>query len=51
MPAIRIAIVYHSGYGHARRQAEAVKCGVEQVEGAADLLLSVDEAQARFGAI
>jgi hypothetical protein len=33
MLGIRIAIVYHSGYGHTRRQAEAVNCGVEQVEG------------------
>jgi hypothetical protein len=24
---------YHSGYGHTARQAEAVKAGVEQVEG------------------
>ena len=49
MPRIRIAIVYHSGYAHTRRQAEAVKCCVEQVEGAEVLLLSVDEAQ--IGAI
>jgi len=48
MPGIRIAILYHSGYGHTRRQAEAVTCGVEQVEGAEALLLSVDEAQARW---
>jgi multimeric flavodoxin WrbA len=43
-----IAIVYHSGYGHTRRQAEAVKSGVEQVEGAEALLLSVEEAQTRW---
>ena len=48
-PSIRIAIVYHSGYGHTRRQAEAVRCGVEQVEGAEALPLDVDEAQARWG--
>ena len=30
-------------------QTEAVKCGVEQVEGAEALLLSVDEAQVRWG--
>ena len=41
----RIAIVYHSGRGHTRRQAEAVKAGVEQVEGAEALLLTVEEAQ------
>jgi NAD(P)H dehydrogenase (quinone) len=49
IPAIRIAIVYHSGYGHTRRQAEAVMCGVQQVEGAEALLLSVEEAQTRWG--
>jgi NAD(P)H dehydrogenase (quinone) len=48
MSEIRIAIVYHSGYGHTRRQAEAVRCGVQQVEGADALLLSVDEAQTRW---
>ena len=48
MSGIRIAIVYHSGYGHTRRQAEAVRCGVEQVDGADALLLSVDEAQTRW---
>jgi NAD(P)H dehydrogenase (quinone) len=44
----RIAIVYHSGNGHTRRQAEAVKAGVEQVDGTEALLLSVDEAQTRW---
>ncbi|MGO4376843.1 flavodoxin family protein [Pseudoduganella sp. RAF53_2] len=29
----KIAIVYHSGYGHTARQAEAVGLGVEQVSG------------------
>ncbi|HEY8460336.1 MAG TPA: flavodoxin family protein [Blastocatellia bacterium] len=43
-----IAIVYHSGYGHTRRQAEAVKAGVEQVKGAEALLLTVEEAQTRW---
>ncbi|SED87512.1 Multimeric flavodoxin WrbA [Rhizobiales bacterium GAS188] len=44
-----VAIVYHSGYGHTERQAEAVKAGVEQVEGAEGLLLTVEEAQTRWG--
>ncbi len=48
MPGLRIAIVYHSGYGHTRRLAEAVKAGVEQVEGVEGLLLSVEEAQQRW---
>jgi multimeric flavodoxin WrbA len=46
-----IAIVYHSGYGHTGRQAEAVRAGVEQVEGAEALLLTVEEAQTRWGAL
>ena len=48
MSKTRIAIVYHSGYGHTKRQAEAVKSGVEQVEGAEALLLTVEEAQTRW---
>jgi multimeric flavodoxin WrbA len=48
MSNTRIAVVYHSGYGHTRRQAEAVACGVEQVEGAEAMLLNVDEAQDRW---
>jgi multimeric flavodoxin WrbA len=49
MSSARIAIVYHSGYGHTARQAEAVKAGVQQVEGAEPLLLTVEEAQTRWG--
>lgn len=41
----RIAIVYHTGYGHTGRQAEAVKAGVEQIDGAKALLLSVHDAE------
>jgi NAD(P)H dehydrogenase (quinone) len=37
----RIAIVYHSGYGHTRRQAEAVLRGAEAVPGVAARLLPV----------
>ncbi|TWB62052.1 multimeric flavodoxin WrbA [Rhizobium sp. ERR 922] len=37
-----IAIVYHSGYGHTGRQAEAVRAGVEEVDGAEPMLLTVD---------
>ena len=48
MSSARIAIVYHSGYGHTRRQAEAVKAGIEQVNGANALLLTVEEAQTRW---
>jgi NAD(P)H dehydrogenase (quinone) len=48
MTNICIAIVYHSGYGHTRRQAEAVKSGVTRVEGAHALLLTAEEAQTRW---
>jgi multimeric flavodoxin WrbA len=48
MSNVRIAIVYHSSRGHTRRQAEAVKAGVEQVPGAEALLLTVEEAQTRW---
>ncbi len=48
MSTIRIAVVYHSGYGHTARQAEAVATGVGQIDGAEALLLTVEEAQARW---
>lgn len=48
MRSVRIAIVFHSGYGHTKRQAEAVKAGVEQVEGAEALFLTVVDAQGRW---
>ncbi len=48
MSETQIAIVYHSGYGHTARQAEAVRAGVEEVQGTTALLLTVDEAPARW---
>ncbi|AMB47479.1 flavodoxin family protein [Methylobacterium sp. AMS5] len=45
---ICVVIVYHSGYGHTARQAEAVAEGVRQVAGSSSLLLSVEEAQQRW---
>jgi|SRR6516225_4481924 hypothetical protein len=39
MKSVLVAIVYYSGSGRTRRQAEAVKTGVEQVEDAEALLL------------
>jgi len=44
----RVAVVYHSGRGHTARQAAAVAAGVEQVPRADALLLSIDEARARW---
>ncbi len=48
MSDVRIAIVYHSGYGHTARQAAAVAAGVGQVPDARALLLNVEEAQMRW---
>ncbi|MDR6955602.1 multimeric flavodoxin WrbA [Ancylobacter sp. 3268] len=45
---IRVAIVFHSGYGHTARQAEAVRRGVEKVPGVSVLYLTSEEAQARL---
>lgn len=38
----QIAIVYHSGYGHTRRQAEAVQAGAAAEAGAQATLYAVD---------
>lgn len=46
-----IAIVYHSGYGHTQRQAEAVAEGVNAVPGAKALLVPVAEAEANEAAL
>ncbi|MGY2051636.1 flavodoxin family protein [Methylobacterium sp. JK268] len=45
---VGVTIVYHSGYGHTKRQAEAVAEGVRQVGGARALLLPVEDAQQRW---
>ena len=38
----RIAIVFHSGYGHTRKQAEAVRAGAASVAGVEARLLQID---------
>lgn len=43
-----VAIVYHSGYGHTARQAEAVTAGVADVTGVRALLLTVAEGRTRW---
>ena len=40
-----VAIVYHSGYGHTERQAQAVADGARSVDGTAVHLLRVDDLQ------
>ncbi|MFP3646026.1 flavodoxin family protein [Paraburkholderia sp. SIMBA_054] len=39
----RIAVVYHSGYGHTRKVAEAVVRGADSVDGVESLLISVED--------
>lgn len=46
---VTVAIVFHSGYGHTARQAEAVSLGV--MEGAMPLLLSVEQARKNWAAL
>ncbi len=40
----KIAVVYHSGYGHTKRVAEHVAKGVESISGVEVSILSVEEA-------
>jgi multimeric flavodoxin WrbA len=44
----KVAIVYHSGYGHTAKQAEAVKQGAASVAGVEAILLTSDEAQQQW---
>lgn len=48
MSTVRIAIIYHSMYGHTARQADAVRAGVERIQGAEALLLTTEEAPSRW---
>ena len=41
--AITVAVVYHSGYGHTERQAQAVAKGAATIEDSAVLLVKVDQ--------
>lgn len=50
-PAPKIAVVFHSGYGHTRKQAEAVAAGAREVAGAKVALIPVAEAEARIDEI
>ena len=47
-PTARVAVVYHSGYGHTRVQAEAVERGARSVPGAEVALVDVAELPARW---
>lgn len=41
--SIQIAIVYHGGYGHTAKQAQAVARGAASVDGVESLLISIDK--------
>ena len=47
----RVVVVYHSGYGHTKAQAEAVARGAESVPGTQVALIPVDQAEARTAEI
>lgn len=44
--AVHVAVVYHSGYGHTRKQAEAVHAGANSVMGVRSQLIPVEEIDA-----
>ena len=46
---VNVVVVYHSGYGHTARQAEAVARGARSVAGAEVRVLTSDEAQKAWG--
>jgi NAD(P)H dehydrogenase (quinone) len=46
----KVAVVYHSGYGHTARQAEAVFAGAQSVAGSEATLLSVADMNDAFWA-
>ncbi len=45
---VKVAIVFHSEYGHTEKLAIAVAEGVDSVENASSLLLNVEEAQTKW---
>lgn len=45
---IKVAVVYHSGFGHTKKQAEAVRDGAADVRDVRALLMDVTEAQQRW---
>ena len=47
----KIAIVYHSGYGHTKLQAEAVRDGAASVEGAEAHIFTAEEATEQMDAL
>ncbi|MEP9353073.1 flavodoxin family protein [Xanthobacter sp. KR7-65] len=46
-----VAIVYHSGFGHTKVQAEAVLAGIQEVEAVEGVLVPVDEVEEKWEAL
>ena len=46
---VKIVVVYHSGYGHTARIAEAVARGAAAIRGASVELVTAEEAPSRWG--
>ena len=44
----KVAVIYHSGYGHTKLQAEAVLEGASSVDGTEAVLMTAEEATARM---
>jgi NAD(P)H dehydrogenase (quinone) len=44
--SIKVAVAYHSGYGHTKKIAEAVGAGVQSIQGAQAVLMDVSQVQA-----
>ena len=44
----KIAVIYHSGYGHTRSLALAVEAGAKEIDGAEVILLTAEEAIQRL---
>jgi len=50
-PNIRVAVVFHSGYGHTARQAAAVAQGAGAIPGVEAVLVKVEEAEQNWAAL
>lgn len=48
---IQVAVVYHSGYGHTAKQAEAVRAGAASVPGASVTLVPVEKIEQHWGGL
>jgi NAD(P)H dehydrogenase (quinone) len=46
-----VAVIYHSGYGHTAKQAEAVARGIDSVPDTKSLLISVDQIDKHWDAL